>query len=94
MHKRYDLVKKLKIALKQSSLPKSNDMFIEVCNVIIQQLKEGTSVRLPHIGMFYVETMAPCSKRDPRTGELLEIPERRRLRFKPAKGFNKLLNEE
>lgn len=93
MQKRFTLIKKLKPVLKQSSLEKCNDMFNDLCDFIVKHLKEGNQIRLPHIGIFFVETKPPCSKRNPKTGEMIEVPERKRVRFRPAKSLNNLLNE-
>lgn len=92
--RRLELMKKLKPALKHKSIKLCNEAFNDMCEVIIQQLKEGNQVRLPHIGVFYVETVPTCSKRNPRTGELIEVPEHKKVKFKQVYELKQLINEE
>lgn len=48
----------------------------------------------PDFGAFKVDVKAAKKGRNPRTGEEIEIPERRVLKFKVSNGLKKALNSE
>ncbi len=48
-------------------------------------LKKGGSVKLPRFGSFYVKKRKPKKGRNPVTGEVIEIPSRNEVVFKPSR---------
>lgn len=60
--------------------------------IIREALAQGQKIPLPGIGSFSVELHAARMGRNPRTGESIAIPARRRIHFKAAKGLRELLN--
>jgi DNA-binding protein HU-beta len=62
--------------------------FIEV---IEDALKKGERIAIPGFGIFQVKERAARKGRNPRTGEIIEIPARKVVHFKPAKQLRDLL---
>lgn len=58
---------------------------------IIKTLRDGKVVRLQGLGQFYVEHQEERPG-NPRTGEMIPIPAKDYLRFKPSKVGNQSLN--
>lgn len=60
--------------------------------VVGAELNNGDSVNLPGLGILSVKERAARTGRNPKTGEAIEIPARRVVKFSPAKGLRDLLN--
>ncbi len=60
--------------------------------IIREALAQGQRISLPGLGSFFVELHAARMGRNPRTGETIAIPARRRIHFKMAKGLRELVN--
>ena len=60
--------------------------------IVREALAQGQKIPLPGLGLFSVELHAARMGRNPRTGESIAIPARRRIHFKATKGFRQLLN--
>ena len=60
--------------------------------VIREALAQGQGVSLPGLGSFSVTLHAARAGRNPRTGEIIAIPARRRVHFKAGKGLREILN--
>lgn len=60
--------------------------------IIREVLAQGQKIPLPGLGSFSVELHPARMGRNPRTGESIAIPARRRIHFKVAKGLRQLLN--
>ena len=60
--------------------------------VIREALAQGQGISLPGLGSFSVAFHAARMGRNPRTGETIAIPARRRIHFKTGKGLRELLN--
>lgn len=56
-------------------------------------LSEGSHVRIAGFGMFKVQTQAPRKGRNPRTGEIIDIPSRNKVTFKAADAVNAKVND-
>ena len=91
---RQDLIKKLK-----KKNPKLNQLEIETvidsfCDNVEKALKEGRKVQLRGFGTFYVKKIKEkYSARNPKTGELIYVPEKNKVRFRASKNLKKLMNE-
>lgn len=60
--------------------------------IVREALAQGQKIPLPGLGSFSVTLHAARMGRNPRTGESIAIPARRRVHFKAAKGLRQLLN--
>ena len=89
------LIKQL--TTKNSKLNRSEiDTVIEVfSNNIIKALKNGRKIELRGFGTFFVKKIKEnYSARNPKTGELIYVPEKNKVRFKASKILKKKINEE
>ena len=62
--------------------------FIEV---ITDALQKGEKIALPGFGIFQVKERSERKGRNPRTGEIITIPARKVVAFKPAKQLKELI---
>jgi DNA-binding protein HU-beta len=62
--------------------------FIEV---ITEALQKGEKIALPGFGIFQVKERSERKGRNPRTGEIITIPARKVVAFKPAKQLRELI---
>lgn len=60
--------------------------------IIREALAQGQGLSLPGLGSFSVMLHAARMGRNPRTGETITIPARRRIHFKTGKVLRELLN--
>ena len=91
---RPELIKQLKQKnpeLNQSDLDVIVDVF---CNSIEKALKNGKNVELRGFGTFFVKKIKEkYSARNPKTGELIYVPKKNKVRFRASKKFNEFLNQ-
>ncbi len=71
-----------KLDFPKKEVARMIDSFLEV---ITETLKEGEKVSIPGWGVFYVTTRKARKGRNVRTGEIIEIPEKRVVKFRPGK---------
>tara|TARA_Y100000816_G_C25639881_1_gene340725 strand:+ start:86 stop:367 length:282 start_codon:yes stop_codon:yes gene_type:complete len=89
---------KLKKQLKKKN-PKLNNSLIEnvidiFSSSIVEALNKGSNVEIRGLGRWYCKKLKEnFNARNPRTNELVYKPERIKVRFKPSKKLNKLINE-
>jgi DNA-binding protein HU-beta len=62
-------------------------------NVIVVSVSAGESVTLRGFGKFEARQRRPLVRKNPRTGEQHNIPERRSVAFVPAKYLRQRLNK-
>ena len=89
------LIKQL--TTKNSKLNRSEiDTVIEIfSNNIIKALKNGRKIELRGFGTFFVKKIKEnYSARNPKTGELIYVPEKNKVRFKASKNLKKKINEK
>ena len=88
------LIKKLK-----KSYPKLNQEDIEdVINIFLSSLQKGLrevkKIELRGFGTFFIKKIKEkYTSLNPKTGELIYVPEKNKVRFKPTKGLKELLNK-
>ena len=91
---RPELIKLLKEKnpnLNQSELETVIDIF---CKTLVEALKNGQNVELRGFGTFFVKKIKEkYSARNPKTEELIYIPEKNKVRFKASKFLKKFINE-
>ncbi len=83
-----------KIASKQNNLP-YRDVGVSVKTLLEQMsgaLASGGRIEIRGFGSFSVRARSPRVGRNPRTGELVPVPERLTPHFKPGKELRKRVN--
>ncbi len=89
-----EIINKLKI-----KYPKINNSELEIVletfsNSIQKALIEGKSVELRGFGTFFTKKInEKFSARNPKTGELIYVPQKKRVRFKMSKKLKELMNK-
>ncbi len=89
------LIKQL--IIKNSKLNRSEiKTVIEVFdNNIVKALKNGKKIELRGFGTFFVKKIKEnYSARNPKTGELIYVPEKNKVRFKASKNLKKKINDK
>ena len=88
------LVKKIKLKnpkLNNSEIETIIDIF---CINIQKALRSNKNVQLREFGTFFVKKIKEkYSARNPKTGELVYVPEKNKVRFKTSKNLKKKINE-
>tara|TARA_Y100001958_G_C21029138_1_gene402804 strand:- start:415 stop:696 length:282 start_codon:yes stop_codon:yes gene_type:complete len=91
---RPELIKQLKLKnpkLNSSELECVIDIF---CKSISSALREGTKIELRGFGSFFIKRIKEkYSARNPKTGEIIYIPEKNKVRFRPSKKLKELINK-
>ena len=77
--------------INKSDLEEILDIF---CERIEKALKDGRNVELRNFGTFFVKrTKEKLSARNPKTGELIYVPEKNKVRFRPSKKLKEFINQ-
>ena len=69
-------------------------VFCSSLEIIIDTLEAGNQVMLHKFGTFKTQVVAAHKGRNPKTGESVNIPSRRRAKFKPSKDLRERVNTE
>tara|TARA_B110000003_G_C16408854_1_gene441404 strand:- start:309 stop:590 length:282 start_codon:yes stop_codon:yes gene_type:complete len=88
------IIKQLK--LKNPNLSRSDlEIIIDtICQSINLSLKKGEKIELRGFGTFFIKKIKEKhSARNPKTEELIYIPEKNKVRFKASKFLKKFINE-
>ncbi len=92
---RLQILRKLKAknpSLTIRQLEKLLDYFLAA---VESNIVEGKRIEIRSFGTFFIkEIKEKKSARNPKTGELIYVPKKNKLRFKPGKKLNILLNEK
>jgi DNA-binding protein HU-beta len=67
-------------------------LLLELAKFIIENLKQGNSVRLPDLGTLKPTERKARNGRNPQTGETMLIPAKRSVGFTAAKSLKDALN--
>ena len=79
--------------------PKLTQSEIEViienfCDNIQKALKDGRKIEFRGFGTFFIKRIKEKhSARNPKTGELVYVPEKNKVRFRASKNLKKKINE-
>ena len=88
------LIKQLKEKNLKLSLSEIETVIDTFSEIIEKALKEGRKVELRKFGTFFVKKIKEnYSARNPKTGELIYVPEKNKVRFRASKNLNKKINE-
>jgi integration host factor subunit beta len=83
-----------KVAEKVEGLTlKQTDIVIEtVFDSIKEALKRGEKIEIRGFGNFRLKERQPRKARNPKTGESVDVPQKRAVRFKAGKALREALN--
>tara|TARA_B100001564_G_scaffold358797_1_gene378441 strand:+ start:5443 stop:5724 length:282 start_codon:yes stop_codon:yes gene_type:complete len=85
------LLKKKHPKLNKLQLNNIIDIFFQT---IINALKKNKPTELRGFGTFFIkEIKEKYSARNPKTGELIYVPKKNKIRFKASKKFNEFINQ-
>ncbi len=88
------LIKQLKKKHPKLNQNLINSIIDNFFDSIEQALKERKSVELRDFGTFFIkEIKEKYSARDPRTGKLIYVPKKNKIRFRASKKFKEFLNQ-
>jgi len=73
-------------------LQKAKEYVYSTFDGLLGTVKGGKPVRIRNFGTFKVKGCAPRTGRNPKTGEVMQIPARNRLTFKGAAALNEFIN--
>tara|TARA_B100001175_G_C19076868_1_gene434012 strand:+ start:316 stop:597 length:282 start_codon:yes stop_codon:yes gene_type:complete len=91
---RPDLIKKLKTKHPKLNKPQLETIIDAFFNSIEDALKQEKSVEIRGWGKFYIKKIKEnYNSRNPKTGELIYVPNRNKIRFRASKKFNKFINQ-
>ena len=77
--------------LNQQELENVLDIF---CENLVKALLDNKKIELRGFGAIFVKTIKEkFSARNPKTGEIIYVPEKNKIRFKPSKKLKKLINK-
>lgn len=89
-----ELIQNLKKKNPKLSLSEIEDIFNIFCKSIRYELKKNKRIELRGFGIFFIkEIKEKYSARNPKTGELIYVPKKNKVRFRSSKNFNKEINE-
>ena len=88
------LIKQLKKKHPKLNHKQINSIIDNFFDNIEHALKERKSVELRDFGTFFIkEIKEKYSARDPRTGRLIYVPKKNKIRFRASKKFKEFLNQ-
>lgn len=79
-----EFAKKVKRALNLKNEKDAKAVIDKVADVVMEVLKAGDEVKLGELGKFMVTERAARKCRNPQTGEAMEVPAHKVVKFKPA----------
>jgi len=87
--KTLDLIREIseQAELTQKEVKKVFEIYADL---VVEKLKEGDEVPLPGLGKFVAKQRAPRKARNPKTGEIVEVPAKTVLSFKPSSSVKEL----
>jgi DNA-binding protein HU-beta len=88
-----ELAKNVKAALELHSIDEAAKVFDKVTEVIAAAVKSGEDVTLGNLGKFVVVERAARKGRNLQTGEVIDIPACKVVKFKPSAAAKKMVNE-
>ena len=90
---RPELIKQLKIKHPTLSKPQLEIILDTFFDTIIEALQEGKSIEIRGWGKFYIKKIKEnYNSRNPKTGELIYVPNRNKIRFRASKKFKEFIN--
>ena len=91
---RPELIKQLKTKHPKLNNPQIEKIVDTFFDTIIEGLKEGKNIEIRGWGKFYIkEIKENFNSRNPKTGELIYVPKRNKIRFRASKKFKEFINQ-
>ena len=91
--KKIDLIRL--VAEKTEGTIKETKVIVDaVFDVITERLVAGEDINIKGFGKYHTIVTAPQVKRSPSTGEIINVPEKRRPKLKFAQHMTDILNEQ
>ena len=88
------IIKQLKLKNQNLSRSVLEIVIDTICQNIELSLKKGEKIELRGFGTFFVKKIKEkYSARNPKTKELIYIPEKNKVRFKASKFLKRFINE-
>ena len=88
-----DFTKKVKEALNLISIKAAEDTVEKFTALVADLVKAGEEIPLGNLGKFVVVERAARKCRNPQTGETMDVPAKKAVKFKPATALKKCVNE-
>ena len=92
MHKN-DFLKEVKEALGLSSVAQANTVVTNLTDLIERLVKAGEEVSLGNLGKFSLTVKEARKVRNPINNELIDVPKKNAIKFKPSSAVKKSINE-
>jgi DNA-binding protein HU-beta len=73
------------------TLHQAQSAFASLLNGIREDLKKGSKVNLSGFGSFEIKIREARKGRNPKTGESIDIPGKKRIKFNPSRQFKNSL---
>lgn len=89
-----EIIQSLKKKNSNLSSSVTEAIFNVFCKSLKNELKKNRSIEIRGFGSFFIkEIKEKFSARNPKTGELIYVPKKNKVRFRTSKNFNKEINE-
>ena len=89
---RNQLINQLKVTNPKLTKSEIEEIINIFCNEIEKALKDGRSVEIRDFGTFSIKKIREkFSARNPKTGQLIYVPEKNKVRFKASKKLKKII---
>jgi nucleoid DNA-binding protein len=87
-----DFAKKVKEALNLRSIDVAKDVVDKLSALVVELVTSGEEISLGEIGRFCVNERAARTCRNPKTGETVNVPAKKFVKFKVSSKFKKSVN--
>ncbi len=88
-----EFVKKVKEALGLSSEKVAAETVDKLADLVADLVKSGEEVPFGRAGKFVCSERSARSCRNPQTGEMIDVPAKKTVKFKPSMATRKAMNE-
>ena len=91
---RQNLIKKLKKKYPSLNNKELEEVINIFCETIENELKQGRKIELRGFGTFFIKKVKEkYNARNPNTKELIYVPEKNKVRFRPSRKLKNFINE-
>lgn len=91
---RRELIKKLKQKNPQLNISELETVINTFCKSVKKALEANKRVELRGLGVFFVKKIkAKYSAKNPKTGELIYVPAKNKVRFRASKKLKEFINK-
>ena len=91
---RQSLIKSLKKKNPNLNIKEIEEIINSFCETIINGLKQGQKIELRGFGTFFIKKIKEkYNARNPKTKELIYVPKKNKVRFRPSRKLKNYINE-